>query len=82
MKMKWENAYDIRASKNSRGENVYDVYRKDTEDMIWADVPVADIDTFLSGLVDISNKAATEELDSLFEMDNDEAKEDKTKETT
>lgn len=76
MKMKWENAYDIRASKNSRGENVYDVYKKDTEEMIWADIPVVDIDAFLSGMVDIVDRVATEEFDKMFSGSEEEDKQD------
>lgn len=64
--MNWERAYDIRASKNARGENVYDIYRKGTEDMVWADIPVKDIDIFLKRAVAMSEQVAQEYFDKLF----------------
>lgn len=67
--MNWESAYDIRASKNVRGENVYDIYRKGTEEMLWADIPVEKIDQFLKGMVGIAERAAEDELDALFEVE-------------
>ena len=69
--MKWQDAYDARPSKNSRGEDVFDIYRKDTEQMIWADIPVEGLEEFMAGMVDISNKAAADELDKLFEDEDD-----------
>lgn len=66
MSMKWEQVYDIRASTNIRGENVYDVYRKDTDDMIWADIPVEQIDKFLKGAVDLSERVITEQMDDIL----------------
>ena len=67
--MKWEHAYDIRPSLNIRGEKVYDIYRKGTEEMIWADIPVAKIDEFLKDMVSISDRAVKEELDKLFTVE-------------
>lgn len=72
--MNWERAYDIKASMNVRGENVYDVYRKGTQEMLWADIPVEKIDEFLKGMVRISEIAAAEELDALFTIDAPEPK--------
>ena len=64
--MRWEDAYDIRPSVNTRGEKTYDIFRKDTEDMLWSDIPVDNIDNFLKGLVAISELAAREEVDNLL----------------
>ena len=38
--MKWDDSFDARPSKNVRGEDVFDIFRKDTEEMIYADIPV------------------------------------------
>jgi len=67
--MKWQDAWDIKPSKNVRGEDVYDIFRKDTNDMIWADIPAKDIDKFLGALVSQSEYYANQELDALFTVE-------------
>lgn len=64
--MKWQDAYDIRAAKNIRCENVYDIYRKGTEHMLWADIPVDKIDEFLKDMVAISERVIQQQMDELF----------------
>ena len=72
--MKWQDAYDARPSKNSRGEDVFDIYRKDTEDAIWVDILPDNLEEFMRGLLGISERAAEEEFDKLFEEDYTEYK--------
>jgi hypothetical protein len=69
--VRWEDAFDIKASKNVRGENVYDIYRKGTNEMLWADIPVAEVDEFLKGMIGIVDKVAAEEFDNLFGVSGD-----------
>jgi hypothetical protein len=64
--MRWEDAYEIKLSKNSRGESVYDIFRKGTDRMLWADIPVDKIDGFLKWVVTLSDQIVTEQMDELF----------------
>lgn len=70
--MNWEDAYDLRPSKNVRGENVYDIYRKGTENMLWADIPVDQIEDFLKVMVDFANRVITQQMDDIFSENPDE----------
>lgn len=65
-KFKWEDAFEVRQSKNTRGEDTFDVYRKGTEEMIAADVRKEDIEEFLQGLARFVHRVATEELEEML----------------
>lgn len=67
--MKWQDAYEARPSKNIRGENVFDIFRKGTEDMIWADIPEEELEGFMTEMVKIVEKAASDELETLLTED-------------
>lgn len=62
--MRWQDAFDIKPTKNVRGENTYDVYRKDSEEMLASDIPAKEIDEFLLGLMRFLKRIAEEELES------------------
>lgn len=64
--MKWQDIYDAKPSKNSRGEDVFDIYRKGEEQPIWVDILSDSLETFMKGMMDISDRAAQEEFDALF----------------
>lgn len=80
--MKWQDAYDARPSKNSRGEDVFDIYRKDTDQMIWADIPPEGLDEFMVGMANISNKVASDEFDKIFETEEEETNDTQSDNTT
>lgn len=64
--MRWEDAYDIRPSTNTRGENTYDVYFKDSDTMLAADIPAKEIDKFLGDMVKMADRVVTQDIDKLF----------------
>lgn len=64
--LNWKDAFDIKPSKNTRGEDTYDVYRKGTDVMIAADVLASEIDDFLKGMMQMSERIATEELEAML----------------
>lgn len=65
-KLKWEDAFEVKPSKNTRGEDTFDVYRKGTEEMIAAAVLKENIDKFLDDLAKIVSRVATEELEAML----------------
>lgn len=66
--MKWQDAYDARPSKNIRGENVFDIFRKGTQEAIWVDIPEQELEKFMAGMVSIAERAITEELDEMLSV--------------
>ncbi len=68
-KLDWKDAFDIKPSKNTRGEDTYDVYRKGTDVMIAADVLATEVDKFLEEMVKMGDRHATEELEALLGND-------------
>lgn len=64
--LNWQDVFEIRASQNVRRENVYDVYKKGTNDMIWADIPVDKIDEMMKWLAGFADKIITKDMDELF----------------
>jgi hypothetical protein len=67
--MRWEDLYTIVEGLNPRGEPVFDVYVKDTDNMMWANIPVDDIEEFMKGVLSIIEKVAEEEFDKMFEQE-------------
>lgn len=72
IKFKWQDAFDIKPSKNLRGEDTFDVYRKDSDVMLAADVLASEIDKFLEGMAKVSERYAIEELEAVLGNDTTE----------
>lgn len=64
--MKWEDAFEARPSKNVRGEDVYDVYRKSTLVMIYSDIPVDSLEAIKKQMMDLLEHVAREELEEML----------------
>lgn len=64
--MNWDDCFDARPSKNIRGEDVFDIFRKNTEDMVYSDIPIISIDKIKAQMVSIIDVVAQEELDALL----------------
>lgn len=63
MRLKWEDAFEARPSKNVRGEAVFDIFRKNTEEMLYSDIPAMDLDKIKKQMSDLIDHIATEEIE-------------------
>jgi hypothetical protein len=64
--MKWEDCFEARPSTNVRGENVFDIFRKGTEEMIYSDIPVNSIEAIKKQMSDLLDYVAREELEAVL----------------
>lgn len=64
--MKWDDAFEARPSKNVRQEDVFDIYRKGTEEMIYSDIPPNSLEDIKKQMSDLLDHVAREELEAVL----------------
>ena len=68
--LKWEDQFDVKESKNSRGEVVFDIYRKGTDYMIWSDVAnMQEVENVCKGMCALMEVVAADEMERLLLSD-------------
>lgn len=77
--VRWEDAFDAIESKNSRGEKVYDIFRKGTQDMLWADIPENKLEDFKKVMTDYAERILSQDLEDIL---TEEQQVEKTKDST